>query len=438
MDKVYNYFIYKRTKDPGTKSWYKKNSDKLTFYNGLLTVILVGLGLWFSHKNISELKKQLKLSNDEFKNTIKQQRNDSVKNIETDNITYKRNRSLDSSQHKALNASIKQSNAIVDQLQTQKLTLDYALKYAAPQVDLSDFIRIDTSSVNEYFKLKFINVGGRRCKLIYLSFSIVNKKRSFETTFPIPLYQTKLNYRTEFVQNEVYAPISIANDKSTLYYFELKGTDELTNKIFTDTGYIKNPIVENGILSLDSYTINDFKEMHDYLERNKRGEVNSTGQSVFNRDPRDLNTVLVGNATTNPCKAGKEITGCWTDSVSVKNGDLVSVQIYFHNCSTFTARKVVIGMNPQITSYGRIHVFNGVIAEDNGIVRGKGKFVSKDSTRLVFIPNSVRLYTNQSKVGSVMKNELYLFSKSGIDIGDIKRGWNGQGVLTADFKVYSK
>jgi hypothetical protein len=159
--------------------------------------------------------------------------------------------------------------------------------------------------------------------------------------------------------------------------------------------------------------------------------------SVFNTAPNDLHTVLVSNNTTNPCKAGPA-NGCWTNIINAKAGDLISVQIYFHNCGDSVAKSVVIGMNPQITNLDTAHLFEGVIAEDHGIVREAAKVISTAPTKLVFIPGSVRLFPNQSTTGDRFNDEKYLFSQYGINIGDVNPGWDGQGVLVADFRVLAK
>jgi len=90
-----------------------------------------------------------------------------------------------------------------------------------------------------------------------------------------------------------------------------------------------------------------------------------------------------------------------------------------------------------MTNLDTVHVFTGVIAEDNGIVRGNAAIRSAKPTRLVFVPGSVRFYPNQSLLGHLIDGENYLFSNTGINIGNVNPGWAGQGVLVTDFRVLS-
>lgn len=159
------------------------------------------------------------------------------------------------------------------------------------------------------------------------------------------------------------------------------------------------------------------------------------GSTSFNDDPRDLATVLVSDGTTNPCVAG-HADGCWKSSTTANPGDTISVQIYFHNTGNTNATDVAVGMKPENSSASTHHTFTGVVAVgDTVVARGSATVNVTSSQSLQFIPGSVRFYPNQSTSGHSMTGENYLFSGYGINIGDIKPGWSGQGVLVADFKV---
>jgi len=188
----------------------------------------------------------------------------------------------------------------------------------------------------------------------------------------------------------------------------------------------------NGFLKGD---LNFYESMSS--ERNSSShQAKIKSGSIFNTDPEDEPTVLVSNSTK-PCDAGPS-NGCWVKSINARVGDTVGVQIYFHNCSKYVAHAVAVGMNPEYSSFGKIHLLKGVIAEDNGIVRGSARVATPDPAILTFIPGSVRLYRNQSLVPYSIKGERYLFSSNGINIGDIEPGWNGQGIIVADYKVVSR
>ncbi len=97
-------------------------------------------------------------------------------------------------------------------------------------------------------------------------------------------------------------------------------------------------------------------------------------------------------------------------------------------------------MSPEYSGSSTSHTFNGVVAggTDTGgnvIVRGSATINTPDNESLNFVPGSLRFYPNQSTTGHTIDGESYLFTSTGINIGDIAPGWSGQGVLVADYRV---
>jgi hypothetical protein len=165
----------------------------------------------------------------------------------------------------------------------------------------------------------------------------------------------------------------------------------------------------------------------------------SSGTVSFNNDPKDLATVTVADYNGNKCTAGPA-DGCWQSSVTANPGDLVSVQIYFHNTGDATSTKTAVQMTPENSGASTSHTFNGAIngGTDTGgnvIVRGSATINTPDNESLAFVPGSVRFYPNQTTTGHSVPGETYLFSSTGVNLGDIAPGWAGQGVLVADFRV---
>jgi hypothetical protein len=166
----------------------------------------------------------------------------------------------------------------------------------------------------------------------------------------------------------------------------------------------------------------------------------SGGTVSFNNDPKDLQTVTVSDDTTGKCSAGPA-DGCWKSSITANPGDLVSVQVYFHNTGTATSTDTAVGMSPESSASGTTHTFSGVVAggtdtSGNVIVRGSATIYTTDDESLTFVPGSVRYFPNQSTSGDQLPGaDQYLFSSTGSNIGDVAPGWAGQGVVTADFQV---
>jgi hypothetical protein len=157
----------------------------------------------------------------------------------------------------------------------------------------------------------------------------------------------------------------------------------------------------------------------------------------FNLETKDLPTVLVADYTTNPCTSGSA-NNCWKSDIIANLGDIVSVQIYFHNTGSTVAKDVAVALRPQYSQASTRHVFTGVVAVgDNIVARGSAIVNITQSETLSFIPSSVRFFPNQSNVGYIISGEEYLFSNYGLNIGDVQTGWVGQGVLVADFKIGS-
>lgn len=155
---------------------------------------------------------------------------------------------------------------------------------------------------------------------------------------------------------------------------------------------------------------------------------------AFNIEPEDFPTLMTTNVTTSPCSSGPE-TGCWKRETYAKNGDTVAVQVYFHNSTKYLAEDVRIGLGPQITEKGSLHVISGVVASTT-IPRSEGYVIVRtDATEtLSFISGSIRMYKNGEKIGYRVSDENSVF-QNGIAIGNVSPGWATQGTLVAMFKV---
>lgn len=155
----------------------------------------------------------------------------------------------------------------------------------------------------------------------------------------------------------------------------------------------------------------------------------------FNTDPRDLPTVMVTNVTNNPGCHSQPGAGCWTTSVSAKPGDIIGVQVYFHNSTVYLAEDTTLSIKPKTSSASTSHTFTGGAAATT-IERavGSASVNIRSSQSINFIPGTVRVYKNGDTVGYTVANESSLFG-TGLHIGDVSPGWTTQGTVSAQFKV---
>lgn len=155
----------------------------------------------------------------------------------------------------------------------------------------------------------------------------------------------------------------------------------------------------------------------------------------FNTDPSDLPTVMVTNITQEGgCSSGPG-AGCWHTSVNANPGDVIGVQVYFHNSTQYVAEDTQVGMAPRNTGTSTSHTFTGAVASTT-IDRstGSASVHITSAQSISFIPGTVRAYIHGQTGGYTVSNESALFG-SGVAIGDVSPGWSTQGTITAQFRV---
>ncbi|HEY0980430.1 MAG TPA: hypothetical protein VGE18_03425 [Candidatus Paceibacterota bacterium] len=159
------------------------------------------------------------------------------------------------------------------------------------------------------------------------------------------------------------------------------------------------------------------------------------GSTSFNNDSRDLPTVTITNDSDDHCSAGPA-DGCWSTSTTARPGDLVSVQIYYHNTGNSSATEVSVGLTPKNSSSKTTHTFRGGVAVGSEMVAsGSASVRLSEGATLNYVPGSVRWFPNQSTSGRTISGETYIFTSDGLNVGTIAPGWNGQGTVVVDFRV---
>lgn len=177
------------------------------------------------------------------------------------------------------------------------------------------------------------------------------------------------------------------------------------------------------------------------------GMASAQSTTTFNNHPNDFDTVSVLNVTQNP-----NSTTAWYPSVNAQPGEVIAVEVYYHNTGPVSSQNTVIKMSPKMTSSGTVHSFSGSVTASNcsNCPRtGSGTvYVSGSQAQtLTFIPGTAVWY-NTNPIGSGIQlstsQENALFG-SGFSIGSVlpdstttcppTQTWCHQGGVRAQFRV---
>ena len=162
------------------------------------------------------------------------------------------------------------------------------------------------------------------------------------------------------------------------------------------------------------------------------------GATSLNTDSRDFPTVEVSNYTLYP-----ESSNHWSTAISgVSDGQLISVNIYYHNSGANVADNVRLRMS-QPSGSASSFTFSGSVSADNANTANGVATVNLTSAQtLTFVPGSLAWRPNQCTSSACTtplpngQNEMAIFS-NGVTIGNIAPGWPSQGNLVMLFRVGS-
>lgn len=146
----------------------------------------------------------------------------------------------------------------------------------------------------------------------------------------------------------------------------------------------------------------------------------SASTTVFNTNPLDYATALVSNYTTAPgCQT------CWSPSVTMAPGQVVSMKLYYHNTGTVTATDTRVRMSPQITPVVNSKMLAaGVWSSNASLVIGYGTVTIPGTPQTItYIPGTAAWFPEHGPANAPQyfspAQEAALFSASGVSIGDI-------------------
>jgi hypothetical protein len=118
----------------------------------------------------------------------------------------------------------------------------------------------------------------------------------------------------------------------------------------------------------------------------------TTGQNVvkWNTLGNDLPLVRSKDSTTNPGPGGYGVT-----TTNVRPNDVVTVILYHHNTGDATAYNSTVRLSPMNTTQAGTHVFYGTLTGGGvSAPAGSTTIYTTDTTRLTYIPGSVKMWGN--------------------------------------------
>lgn len=125
-------------------------------------------------------------------------------------------------------------------------------------------------------------------------------------------------------------------------------------------------------------------------------------------------------------------------TAAAQPGDVVAVNVYYHNSGNQTINNLTIKISPSSTGTGTSHTFTGTITGDGVSSVSDNAFVNVSSSqKLTFIPGSVQWFPNQTTTPQSVSaaQEAQFVGGSGINIGALTAGWSSQGGIQAFFQV---
>ena len=130
------------------------------------------------------------------------------------------------------------------------------------------------------------------------------------------------------------------------------------------------------------------------------------------------------------------------DVTNAQPGDVVMLNIYYHNKGDQTINNVRIRFSPRSTGATTSQTFTGSISGDGvQTITDTTRVNISSSQTLTFIPGSVRWFPNQTGGTNLngqtisASDENALVGGSGFNIGSLTPGWPSQGGIVAKFQV---
>lgn len=145
----------------------------------------------------------------------------------------------------------------------------------------------------------------------------------------------------------------------------------------------------------------------------------ASASTVFNTNPNDFDTTLVSNYTQNPgCST------CWSPTVSMNQGQVVSVRVYYHNTGNETAQDTRIRLAPQNNPAVNSKIFaGGVWASNANLDLGYATVTIPGIPQTItYIPGTAAWFPDQAVTTPQYlsaSQEAALFSSNGVSIGNI-------------------
>jgi hypothetical protein len=200
-----------------------------------------------------------------------------------------------------------------------------------------------------------------------------------------------------------------------------------------DKDYYQNLEIKKG---------NDSLKKHMELSSYRNGIDSIIRLTKFNTDLIDFPLLQVSNFTHFP-----DCGTCWSEYAEAKIGEIISVEIYYHNTGEEIARNVITKL--QGFSHENYFFSAATLWANNTSTNCIGSCLVKitDSKNFKAIFNKCTWYASQKNMAeSILSDKSKLLdsqdgseiiSEDGLYLGDIKPEWINQGVIVVQFKIVS-
>lgn len=169
----------------------------------------------------------------------------------------------------------------------------------------------------------------------------------------------------------------------------------------------------------------------------------ASAATVFNTNPLDYVTTTASNYTQQP-----GCTTCWSPTVEMSAGQVVSIRVYYHNTGSEVARDTRIRISPESEpAVNTKQMAGGVWASNANLVRGYATVhIAGAPQTITYIPGSAAWFpehTDRNPQYLSSAQQAALFSASGVSIGDVLQDstcpstqtFCHQGSLVARFQI---
>jgi type II secretory pathway pseudopilin PulG len=266
--------ILKTTKSIENKSWFEKNQGLIQFILVVVTILTLGVTIYFSNQSIkissSQLKqaeKQLKLAQEQFKESQKENLINRKEKIADDKLNEKRFETQN---------SINQKNLVAIELQAKISEKQYQAQIEAAKDQVYQnrpiFMIGDSKydSINNLITLTLKNIGKRPAKINRSIFFAYNKKSGNFKANISSSNSAELNESSFTIFKLPMTANDYADNNNMLYYLYFDYEDIVSSKNnsffkYFNIGKTDKTVVWSDLLLIDKELLNEQAKMKNII-----------------------------------------------------------------------------------------------------------------------------------------------------------------------------